>query len=95
MNIRFSPVCRMGNLALSRVGDELTVNGVAYDFGPLGEGDILPRNAVGCEMLASDVTRTNGVIHMTVTLPYGEVASEAVRFPVPIIALDGVIEIPT
>ena len=78
----------------SVLGDVLTIGGVEYDFGPLAEGDILPRSAVDCHWLASDVTRENGRIALTLALPHGATAPEAARFPQPILAEDGPLSLP-
>lgn len=84
MKITFTPQLRADALSLSLVGDVLTVNGSAYDFGPLAEGGTLPREAVGCPLLASDVTREGGHVTLALILPHGSDAPEAARFPQPI-----------
>ena len=84
MKISFTPQLRADALLLSLDGDVLTVDGIAYDFGPLPEGGTLPRAAVGCPLLASDVTREGGHITLTLILPHGSDAPEAARFPQPI-----------
>lgn len=86
MQIEFSPVRADATLALTVARDVLTINGAAYDFGALAEGDTLPRAAVDCPALASDVTREGGTIRLTLTLPHGEDAGDEVRFPAPITA---------
>ena len=95
MNITFSPQVRTGNLTLSKSGDILTINGDAFDFSFMEEGDVLPYDAVNCPLLVSDVTRTDGAITLTLILPITSGASEAARFPTPILnAPDGAIEVP-
>lgn len=84
MKITFTPQLRADALLLSLDGDVLTVNGTAYDFGPLAEGGTLPREAVGCPLLASDVTREGGHITLTLILPHGGDAPEEARFPQPV-----------
>lgn len=84
MKINLSPVRMDDRLVASVIGNVLTVNGTAYDFGPLAEGGTLPREAVGCPLLASDVTREGGHITLTLILPHGSDAPEAARFPQPI-----------
>ncbi|QBX34582.1 hypothetical protein E4191_07560 [Paracoccus liaowanqingii] len=94
MRISFSPV-RMDKLLQVEVsGDVLTVNGIDYDFSPLQEGDVMPAETVGCEWLVSDVTRMEGHVSLTLILPHGTGASEAARFPQPIIATDGPVPLP-
>lgn len=85
MNIRFTPQRSDSELTISRSGDVLTVNGVAYDFSLLTEGGLLPRSAVNCPVLMSDVERIDGMITLTLLLPHDQNASEARRFPAPII----------
>ena len=82
-------------LMLERAGEVLTFNGVAYDFGPLADGATLPRAAVDCEWLASDVERIDGVLHLAVVLPCDWTAPEHSRFPQPIIdPPDGPVALP-
>ncbi len=94
MNISFSPMRRDDTLSLSKSGDILTINGEAFDFSALPEGATLPRDAVTCDWLASDVTRTGGVIHLTLILPHGPRAPAETLFPAPIAATDGAIGLP-
>ena len=95
MNITLTPQVRPDSLALSKSGDILTINGDAFDFSFIEEGDVLPQDAVECPLLASDVTRTDGALVLTVILPIKNTLSEAAKFPAPILnAPDGDIEVP-
>lgn len=95
MQIRFTPQRRDDALTLSRAGDVLTINGTAYDFTPLPEGALLPRAAVDCGWLASDVTRTGGQIRLTLILPHGADAPAARRDPAPLrLTADGPVALP-
>lgn len=95
MNIILTPQVRSDSLALSKSGDILTINGDAFDFSFIGDGDILPRDAVECELLVSDVTRTDGEITLSLILPIRSAASDSAKFPEPILnAPDGDIEVP-
>ena len=85
MHIRLSPIRSDTALTLARAGDVLTINGTAYDFTALPEGATLPRDAVACDVLASDVERKGGAVHLTLTLPFGPDAPHETRFPAPII----------
>ena len=95
MNITLSPQVRTGNLTLSKSGDVLTINGDAFDFSFIEEGDVLPKNTVECPLLASDVTRTDGALVLTLLLPIKNTSSDAAKFPAPILnAPNGAIEVP-
>lgn len=95
MKISFSPQLCAAPVAVSVAGDVLTVDGATYDFGRLAEGDILPRNAVACPWLVSDVTRDGGHICLTLILPHGPGAPEETLFPAAIIVTeDGPVALP-
>lgn len=94
MLINLTPQLRADALALSVSGDALEVNGTVYDFAALIEGATLPIDAVGCDWLASDVTRLDGEIVLTLILPHGPAAPMAARFPSPIATADGPVTLP-
>ena len=95
MQIILSPQRRNGTLTITKQGEVLTINGTAYDFSIVPDGGTLPKDATDCEWLASDVERIDGVIHLTIILPNAENASEAARFPQPIVnPADGELELP-
>ena len=95
MHIALSPARRDETLTASRDGDTLTLNGDAFDFSPLGEGETLPADAIDSAWIVGDVTRTDGVLHLTLRLPHGANAPEETRFPEPIIdPPDGEIALP-
>ena len=95
MKITLSPQRRDDTLEVIKAGDTLTINGVDYDFSVVTEGATLPRDAVDCAWLASDVERIDGVLHLTLILPHGAEASYAARFPTPLLDhADGLLELP-
>ena len=94
MNITFSPQLRAAPVVMSVTGDAIDIDGVSYDFGPLAEGDILPREAVDCPWLASDVTREQGQVCLTLILPHSSNAPEAARFPEPVTVTSGPVPLP-
>lgn len=95
MNITLSPQRREDTLEVTKSGEKLTINGTAYDFSVIPDGATLPRDAVDCEWLASDVERIDGTLHLTLILPVVSKASYAARFPVPLInPADGLLELP-
>jgi hypothetical protein len=85
MIIHLSPQRSDAPLSVSRDGDVLTIGAEAFDFGPLPDGATLPREAVNCPWLASDVQRIDGELHLTLILPHGPNAPEAARFPASIV----------
>ncbi|SEN77197.1 hypothetical protein SAMN04488103_107183 [Gemmobacter aquatilis] len=102
MQITLTPMRCDEALSLHRAGDVLTINGTAYDFTPLAEGAVLPRAAVACPWLASDVKRNGGVIHLTLILPHGPIPwpappeAEVVIHPAPIhVTEDGPVALPS
>ena len=94
MHISFSPQRRDDLLEISVSGDVLTVNGEAFDFGFVGEGDVLPRDAISSEWFAGPVTRTAGEISLTVILPIQHKASAAARYPQPVSVSSGSVSLP-
>ena len=95
MHITLSPQRRDDSLTVTKQGDTLTINGMAYDFSVIPDGATLPKDATDCTWLASDVTRIDGVLHLTLVLPNAANASEAARFPQPIVnPADGELELP-
>ena len=83
MQISFTPQRSDAAFALSRSGDVLTINGEIFDFSDIPEGGTCPREAVGCDWLASDVVREGGVIRLTLIRPHGPDAPQQTLFPGP------------
>ena len=95
MQIAFSPVRRNETLTLHRAGDVLTINGEAFDFGPLPDGATLPREAIDSDWFAGPVERIDGLLHLTLVLPHGPHAPEATRYPAPVVLTgDGPVALP-
>jgi hypothetical protein len=88
MLINLSPIRDDRTLNITKTADTLTINGVPYDFSQLPNGATLPREAIDCEFIISDVSRINGEIELTILLPHGANASHEARFPEPIIKND-------
>lgn len=96
MRIDLSPVRMGGSLTASRAGDVLTLNGAAFDFGPLPDGATLPAEAIDSPWVVGPVSRIDGELHLTLRLPHGPNPSQAVAFPELIHAMeDGPIPLPT
>lgn len=95
MKVSFSPQRRDDALAVSVAGDVVTVNGEAFDFGPLAEGATLPQDAIDCEWFAGTVSRESGSLRLTLLLPHGANPSQNVAFPQPIVTQgDGPVTLP-
>ena len=95
MKIYLSPQRRDDTLTVTKHGDVLTINGTEYDFSQLSDGGTLPADAVDSEYVIGSVNRVNGELELTLLLPHGPNASEAARFPEPIIdPADGEVELP-
>ncbi|WP_210526401.1 hypothetical protein [Rubellimicrobium arenae] len=62
MQITFTPQARLSPLHYAWSGDVLTVNGSAFDFSQLADGDRLPLVAVSGDWLQSDIVREDGEI---------------------------------
>lgn len=94
MHITLSPIRHDTGLSLVRQGDCLIVNGESYDFSSLEEGAALPRDAIDCPWLASDVVRHEGRIRLTLCLPIRAEAPAAARFPAPLEPDNGPVPLP-
>jgi len=93
MIINLSPQRRGESIVVSVEGDVITVNGEEYDFGQVGEGDLLPVKATP-DLFVSDITRTNGAIVLTLLFPTPANATQAQNFPEPINQSEGEVELP-
>lgn len=87
--------------SVSAHGDVLTINGEAFDFSQLQEGETLMNSSnppsVASEYISGDVTRENGYITLNLHLPYSYGADQSVRYPNPnplVIDTDGPVTLP-
>lgn len=95
MQIKLSPQRLDGTLIASKAGDVLTLNGEAFDFGPVPEGATLPAEAIDSEWIVGPVSRIDGDLHLTLRLPHGPNPSRKVAFPEPVtVTQDGPIALP-
>jgi hypothetical protein len=95
MKILFSPVRSDEVLSLHKLGDTLVVNGEAFDFSPMGVGDVLPVQAISSSWFARDVERTSDGLVFTIVLPNPANYSQQQAFPEPLLnVLDGEVPLP-
>lgn len=95
MHISFSPMRRNDVLAVTKVGDVLTINGETLDLSALPDGATLPAGAVTCKWITGPIERIDGEIHLTLILPHGPNPPPEVAFPDPItVSTDGPITLP-
>lgn len=95
MHITFTPQRRDDRLTLARAGDTLLINGDPLDLSAIPEGATLPRDAIDCDWIASDIERIGGTLHLTIVLPHGPAAPQETLFPGPIdVVADGPIALP-
>lgn len=95
MIINLSPVRMDQQVAVSKTGDALIVNGEVFDFSPMTDGASLPSEAINSNWFVDQVERVNGELVLTLALPHGQNAPETTRFPQPIsMAADGPVALP-
>lgn len=95
MYLKFSPQRREEPLELSRTGDVLTINGTVFDFSDVADDEIRPSAAYESDWITQDVTRLNGVLHLTLILAHGSNAPQTTLFPEPItLSEDGPVTLP-
>lgn len=95
MQIKFSPVRVNESLALSVDGDSLKINGADLDLGRVQEGDTLPAEAVDSPWINGNVTRSDGVLSVTIRLPHGPDDDAPARWPEPIEVENGPVTLPS
>jgi len=96
MNISFSPMRRDDALSVTKAGDVLTINGNAFDFSSLPDGETVQPGVVPCEWIIGPIARIGGELYLTLILPHGPNPPASVAFPPPIInPADGAIALPT
>lgn len=80
MILYLSPQRSDENLKIIKKQDCLIINNMEYDFSNLSEGSVLPKEAVDCKWISSDITKINNEIILTIIFPIGPNASEQQRF---------------
>lgn len=95
MKINLSPQRRDDTLDVSCAGAVLTINGEAFDFSPMADGDTLPASAINSEWFVSQVDNIGGELELTLILPLPANYSPEQAFPEPLlITTDGTVALP-
>lgn len=94
MKIILSPFRPLEDAAfeLSKVGDVITINGIALDFGPLADGAMLEPDAIDSAFIAGPVRRIDGELHLSILVPTPAKPTPEQANPAPLIdTADGVL----
>ena len=95
MRIKLTPQRRDDTMEVVKAGNALTVNGEAFDFSRLNEGDTLPGAAVLSDWFVGDVDMVGGELTLTLLLPLPANFSPEQAFPVDLVAVpDGPVIFP-
>lgn len=93
MIVNFSPSYWDAPLSLEKIGDALIINGATVDFAHIQEGQVI--EVTGSDFIVGPVSRVDGVINVTVILPYAYDSPQEVLFPEPVtVHDDGPITLP-
>lgn len=95
MIINLSPQRREDALSIIKSGDVLTINGEAFDFSSIQDGDTLPASAISSPWFLNKVERNGGELELTLLFPNPPNFSQEQAFPVPLMNIpDGVVQLP-
>lgn len=95
MIINLSPQLRDDTLSIIKSGNVLTINGEAFDFSPIQEGDTLPATAIDSPWFLDKVERKEGELELTLLFPNPPNFSPEQAFPVPLVGVpDGPVKLP-
>jgi len=84
MIIKLSPQRRDDTLEVFRSGAVLTINGEAFDFSQMADGDTLPASAISSPWLFGQVDNVDGELELTLILPLPANYSQEQAFPIPL-----------
>lgn len=95
MIIKLSPIRSDAELAITKQGAVLILNGESFDFTNMGDGDTLPLEAITSPWFADSVIRTGDTLELTLRLPLPANFSPEQAFPVPLLNVpDGAVSLP-
>ncbi|MFK4824863.1 hypothetical protein ACI0FM_08750 [Paenochrobactrum sp. BZR 588] len=93
--ITLSPQFSDQILKIEKRGSVLTIGNKSCDFEQLADGSEIPAEAIENDCIVGGITKTNGIVNVTVLMPYSDVVSysnadapERIRFPEPIMMID-------
>lgn len=92
-------LCPVGGLdtdvVYTKIGNAISVNGEVFDFSRMGDGDLLPSDAVMSKMFVGMIEHKEGDLVITLVLPTPPNYSPEQAFPEPLLNVqDGVIPLP-
>lgn len=95
MRIELRPIRSDSALSVFRSGDSLVLNGEAFDFSPLADGDTLPATAINSQWFAGQVDRIDGQLALTIFLPLPINFSPEQAYPEPLLDVpEGIVSLP-
>ena len=95
MKLVLSPIRTEQRLTASVEKDALTLNGQRIDFADLPAGGVLPKDEIGCDWIADDVSRdAEGQLTVPLMLPHGPNAPAVTLFPQPLVVKKGKVRFP-
>lgn len=84
MKIKLSPLRTDDTLEVSRAGAMLTINGEAFDFSQMADGDTLPASAISSPWFFGQIDNVGGELELTLILPLPVNYSPEQAFPIPL-----------
>ncbi len=94
MKLTFSPIRMDETLTASVAGEVLVLNGKAVDLAALPEGADLAAEDLGNPWLTGRISRSGGVLQVTLLLPHGAGAPPETLFPDPVEIGEGPVPLP-
>lgn len=89
--IVLSPQRSDAALVVDVAGDAIVIDGQTYDFSSLQEGQAIPVEEHQINQVCSPIERKNGVIHLSLILPYKQAASALLHLLPPLSLTSGVL----
>ena len=74
--------------------DVITLNGAVLDLGQIKDGDALPAEAIDTAWISGPITRSNGVLELSLVVPHGPNPPKETAFPGSVEVASGVVPMP-